>query len=177
MQMHSGLGRGCPSRDALAKRGGAGRDLVDFRKHVRERRVDPRHDRGRRAKIARERQWLERNVADAAPLRCKEQRQVRVAETVDRLHRIADEEQRAAVAALPTGRQELEQADLRLRSVLELVDEQVLDAPVEREQQLRRRVDAAERATGRETELDEVDASRVGELDFELRREVQQDYA
>ncbi len=125
----------------------------------------------------RERERLERNVTDAAPLRFEEQRQVGVAEAVDRLHRIADEEQRSAVAALPSGGQQLEQLHLRLRRILELVDEQVLDTPIEREQQLGRRVDAPERAARREAELDEVDAPRVGELHLELGGEVQQDDA
>ena len=62
-----------------------------------------------------------------------------VAEAVDRLHRIADREQRAAVAGLPAGGQPAQELELRERRVLELVDQQVIDACVEREQQVGRR--------------------------------------
>ena len=115
--------------------------------------------------------------ADAALLRQQEQRHVRVAKAVDRLHRVADQEQRAPVVGLPARRQQLEQAPLRLRRVLELIDEQMLDAAIEREQQLRRRVDVPERALRRERELDEVDGTPLGEDDFELGSEAHEDDA
>src|SRR5262249_53767583 len=137
-------------RNARTERSRARGDLIDARKDARERLVDPLDDCRRGAEVAFEHERLEPNVTDAALLRLEEQRQVRIAEAVDRLHRIADQEQRAAVAALPAAGQKLEQSDLRLRRVLELVDEQVLDSPVEREQKLGRRLDSAERALCRE---------------------------
>ena len=71
-QATSCVGRGRARRDARTKRGRAGCDLVDAREHVRERLVDPRDDRRRGAKVTRERERLERNVADAALLRLEE---------------------------------------------------------------------------------------------------------
>ena len=57
---------------------------------------------GLRAEIAPQDEDLDRHVADAtACLRLEEQPHLGVAEAVDRLHRIADREQRAAVARLP----------------------------------------------------------------------------
>ena len=138
------------------------------RKHARERGVDPVDDGRRAAEVALQREAPQPHRADAALLREQEQRHVGVAKPIDRLHRIADEEQRAPVVGLPTRRQQLEQPALRLRGVLELVDEQVLDAPIEREQQLRRRVDLAERALRRECKLDEVDGAPLRERDLEL---------
>ena len=73
-----------------------------------------------------------------------------------RLHRVADEEQRAAVALLPAGGQLLEQLHWRVRGVLELVDQDVRDLLVEREQQVARVVDRAERAHRAVRELGEV---------------------
>ena len=112
--------------------------------------VHPVDDGRGAAEIALQREASQPDGADAALLRQQEQRHVRIAKPIDRLHRIADEKQRAPVIGLPTRRQQLQQAALRLRGVLELVDEQMLDAAVEREQQLRRRIDLTERALRRE---------------------------
>ena len=71
---------------------------------------------------------LDRHAADA-PRRCASTNSAHlgVAEAVDRLHRVADGEQRAAVAGLPSRRSAAQQLHLRDRRVLELVDEQVLE--------------------------------------------------
>src|SRR4029077_18540510 len=57
---------------------------------------------------------------------------------------------------------------------LKLVDEQVLDPAIEREQQLGWLVDASERAPRREAELYEVDVAGLREFNLELQREMQQ---
>ncbi len=80
-----------------------------------------------RAEIDRERQRLE-----VAGRRCRlphvqEQPDLGLAEAVDRLHRVADQEQRAAVAGLPAGSQRRGAAVLRLGRVLELVDQHVAE--------------------------------------------------
>ena len=43
-----------------------------------------------------------------------------------------------------------------------------MDAPIEREQQLRRRVDVAERSLRRQRQLDEVNGTALRERDLEL---------
>ncbi len=63
----------------------------------------------------------------AVLLRLDEEPHLGAAEAVDRLHRIADGEQRAPVAALPAGGQPADQLELRERRVLEFVDQQVLE--------------------------------------------------
>ena len=60
---------------------------------------------GLRAEVARERQHLDRHAFDRARrLRVDERAHLGAAEAVDRLHRVADGEQRAAVAGRPAAR-------------------------------------------------------------------------
>src|SRR5690349_22371297 len=54
------------------------------------------------------------------------------AEAVDRLHRVADEEQRAAISLLPARYQFFKQGKLGLGGVLELVGQDVRDLLVDR---------------------------------------------
>src|SRR5262249_43157935 len=79
------------------------------------------------------------DVEGALPC-AQEERDVRFAEAVDRLHRVADEEEGATVVFLPAGGEALEQLPLRVRGVLELVDQDVADPGVEREQEVGRAV-------------------------------------
>ncbi len=67
-------------------------------------RFDPFHQSQLRAEIARQLQCLQRDAADARRAHLQEQPHLGVAEQVDGLHGIADEEQRAAIALLPAGR-------------------------------------------------------------------------
>ena len=85
-----------------------------------------------RAEVAPQSQRLEYQPAETVPLDAPEQGDLGLAETIDRLHGIAHEEQAAAVTGAPSGRQPCEQVELRVGGVLELVDEEVLDALVER---------------------------------------------
>ena len=62
------------------------------------------------------------------------------AKAVDRLHRIADGEQRAPVTGLPSRGEPAQKLELRERRVLEFVDQQMIDPKIEREQQVGRRV-------------------------------------
>ncbi len=66
---------------------------------------------------------------------------------------------------------------MRLRRVLELVDENVLDAAVERQQQIRRSVDLTQCAPRGERELHEVHFAPLREHDLELGGESQQHVA
>src|SRR5262249_56171699 len=91
------------------------------------------------------------------------------AEGVDRLHGVTDEEQRAAVALLPARSQPGEELELRERGVLELVDQDVRNLLVEREQQVARVVDRAERLERAVRELGEVGLAALAEQHLELR--------
>src|SRR5438445_13379504 len=108
----------------------------------------------------------------------QEERDLGLAEAVDRLHRVADDEERAPVALVPSGGEPLEQLPLRDRGVLELVDQDVADAVVEREEQVARRLGRAEGAHGALRELGEVGLAELGEDDLELlhRERTYEDY-
>ena len=119
--------------------------VVGGRQPRGKRRIDPVDDGRARAEVPAEPLGGERDTANALALGLEEQRDVRLAERVDRLHRVADAEQAAPVARLPACDQDLEQARLRRRCVLVLVDQQVANTIVERECQLRRRLRVAKR--------------------------------
>ncbi len=78
--------------------------------------------------------------------RVQEEADLRVAEAVNGLHRVADREHRAPVSRLPSRGEALEQLPLRVGGVLELVHQQVAHARVHREQQVGRLLGRAERA-------------------------------
>ena len=139
------------------------------RQDVREGGVEPVDQAGLRAEVGAQRERLERDAADALLPRLEEERDLRFAEAVDRLHRVADQEQRAAVVGLPAGGQSLEQFELRVRGVLELVDQDVLDARVEREQEVGRLLGRAERAHRGLRHLGEVGLAVLGEHHLQVR--------
>src|SRR5262249_50251258 len=91
------------------------------------------------------------------------------AEAVNRLHRVADQEQRAPVAFLPAGGELGEELELRERGVLELVDQDMRDLLVEREQQVARVVDRAECLERAVRELGEIGLAALAEQNLELR--------
>ncbi len=138
------------------------------RQHRRKHSVDPFDHRPLRPEVAGEIHDAHRDVADAsACLRIEEQAHFRVAEAVDRLHRIADGEQRAAVAVGPAGRELRQQLVLHIGRVLEFVDEQMVVARIEAQQQVGRCLGGAERAQRRQRELDEVDGAFGGEYQLQ----------
>ena len=100
---------------------------------------------------------VEPDVADAALADAQEEADIGLAEAVDRLHRVADDEQRAAVIGRPAARQLLDQADLARAGVLEFVHQQVADAVVERLGEIGRRLVVAERQSGAGGHFDEID--------------------
>ena len=83
-------------RAAGAKRRAPGFDAVLGRKNLCEGGVHPFDDCGGAAEIALQREAPQPDGADAALLRQQEQRHVRIAKPIDRLHRIADEKQACA---------------------------------------------------------------------------------
>ena len=140
-------------------------DLVLGGKYALEPPIDPVHDGRCAAEVAREDQWFALNVPDAMLSGFDEQRHFGVAKTVDRLHRIADEKKRPAVACLPPACQEFDELHLRARGVLELVYQQVTDAMIESKQQFRRLINLSEGSLGGKRKLHEVDRLTLGEND------------
>jgi len=90
----------------------------------------------------------EPDVADAALADAQEEAHIGLAEAVDRLHRVADDEQRAAVIGHPAARQPFDQGDLARAGILEFVDQQVADAVIERLGEIGRRFVVAQRQAG-----------------------------
>src|SRR5205823_7195265 len=99
----------------------------------------------------------------------QEESDLRLAEAVDRLHRVADEEERAAVALLPAGGEAFEQFPLRVGGVLELIHQDVADLRVEREQEIGGALGRAERAHRALRDLGEVGLAALGEDELEVR--------
>src|SRR5882762_10514338 len=166
---HGGAGKRWLVRRSGKVRHGA-RCLVFLRgEHARERLVEPLHEAFLRAAVGAELDRLELHRPEPGVLGLQEERHFGFAEAVDRLHRVADEEQRAAVALLPSGSQLGEELELRERRVLELVDQDVRDLLVEREQQVARVVDRAERLERAVRELGEVGLAALAEQHLEVR--------
>jgi hypothetical protein len=94
--------------------------------------VEPLHQRRLGAEVRAERERFQLNAADAFLAGLEEQADVGFAEAINRLHRVADQKESAAVPGLPTRRQLLEQIVLGVGGVLKLVDQQVLNAIAER---------------------------------------------
>ena len=153
-----------PVADLAAQR------FVMRREERRKAGVDPVHHRRTGAVVARQTQRRQRQAADALCLGAQEQPHLSLAEAVDRLHRIADAEQRAAVAWLPAGGEALQQLDLGRAGVLELVDQQVADAPVEAQAQFRRVHVVAQGGDGARGELAEIHFAGLAEHQPQLGR-------
>ncbi len=81
-----------------------------------------------RAEVDAQRQGLKSKRADALRARLKKQIDIGLAESINRLHWIANQEKRAPIARFPSGGQLFEQLKLRVRRVLKFVDQDVLDA-------------------------------------------------
>ncbi|VGO06922.1 hypothetical protein AMB3_3154 [plant metagenome] len=142
--------------------------VICRRQHLREDVVDPSHHARLRTEVVGQGQEGGTQGAQALVAHMQEQAHFRLAEAVDRLHGVAHQEERAAIAVLPAGRERADQVDLRLAGVLELVDEQMTDGGVETQQQLAWVVGPAQRSLHALRDLDEVDFSGLGELQLQL---------
>jgi hypothetical protein len=121
-------------------------------------------------------QVLYRHIADLSVLlRGDEQPHLGAAKAVDRLHRIADGEERPAVVHRPSRRQPADEILLRIGRVLELVDEQMPDPVVEPQQQVGGLVRIPQRLECCECRLREIDRARGPEHERELRGDPRQD--
>ena len=125
-------------------------EIVRGRQECGEGLVDPVDDRAARAEIPPEPLGVKCNATDALALCLKEERDVRLAERIDGLHRVAHAEQAPAICGLPAGYEQLEQSRLGRGGVLVFVDQQVTDPVVERQRELGRcRINAECVARGR----------------------------
>ena len=132
-----GIGVRLSGRRRRFERDRSARRVFVRRKHVGKRSVHPIDQALLGAKVSRQGQRLERDTTDApVSLSGKKQADIGFAEAVNRLHRVADDKQGTAIAGRPTLGKPLDQLVLCERRILELVQEQVLDPHVEREQQL-----------------------------------------
>ncbi len=59
-----------------------------------------------------------------------------------------------------------------MRSILKLIDQQMLNPPIERKQELRRLVDTSECLLCPERKLDKIDDAPLAEHDFQLRSQM-----
>ena len=150
---------------------GSGGYAFHARHDAGKRTIDPLNDAGLRAEIGREPQRFERDCAYALATRPEEQSDFGLAETIDRLHGIANHEQRAAIVRLPACCEPFEQIELGEGGILEFIDEDVADAVVKRKQQIGWRL---LRAKGSESALCDLDKINLGvrgkhELEFSNR--------
>lgn len=126
------------ARRRLVERGrgavgnGAGIRVIGARQQLREHAVDPIHHAALRTEVVGQLQEARPDLAHAPLGHLQEQADLGLAETVDGLHRVAHQEQRAAIAVLPAGGQRGQQVDLALAGVLEFVDQQMADRRVQR---------------------------------------------
>ena len=156
-------------RDARRIAHRSAQHVVRGRQHFREAGIHPLDHRDGRAEIHGERERFERDAAEAPRAHVEEEPHLGTAEPVDRLHRVPDEEQRAAISPAPAGRERFEQPDLRLRRVLELVDQHVLELRVEDECGIGRCFGGSERLARRRSKARIVRGTRFREHEFEFR--------
>ena len=105
----------------------------------------------------------EADVADTTLADAQEQADIGLAEAVDRLHRIANHEQRPAIVRHPAAGQFFNEADLARAGVLELVDQQVADAPVEAQAEFGRIGLVAQGGDGARREFAEIDLAGLAD--------------
>ena len=155
----------------------AGSFILFGGQHFRESRVHPIDDAGLGTEIGRQAQRDQRHAGEPCMPRLQEQPDFGLAKSIDRLHRIADRKYRAAVVArLPAGGEALEQFPLADRSVLEFVDEYVLDAHVERQQQIGRRLGVAQRAHRALRDFGEIGLPALAEHDGQFGHRARQQF-
>src|SRR5207302_8142661 len=87
--------------------------------------IDRLDERRHRAEVSGQLQRLQPDRADSTIARPQKQSYLRFPELINRLHGVADDEQRAAITLLPTCRQHLNQIELRERGVLKLIHQDV----------------------------------------------------
>ena len=142
--------------------------------HRRERAIHPIDHAALRTEIDRQREWRQRHATNALVPRAQIQPHFGFAKAIDRLHRIAHHKQRAPVICLPTGGELLQQFELRQRGVLEFIHQQMMDAIVQRQRQIRRRIVFAQRAQSGLRHCGEISLTAFAENQFQFRRRQRQ---
>ncbi len=127
------------------------------RKDARKGRIDPIDNAGKGAVVAKQAQMFKPQIADTALAHAQEKPDIGLAKTVDRLHRIADHEQRPAIVRHPAAGQLFDQCHLGRAGVLEFIDQQMPDTVIERLRQIGRRFVVAQRQPGASRNFDEID--------------------
>ena len=103
--------------------------------------VDPIHQRAARSEnCCCKRCTSKRTLADSLLGEFQERAHLRLAKSINRLHRIADTKHAASIALLPAGRQQPHQFELCARGVLKLVHQDVLQTIVEPQSEIGRRI-------------------------------------
>jgi hypothetical protein len=87
------------------KRDGAARAIIVGRQDLRETRVDPGHERLARAEVAAQTLHLEAHLADPLLRELQKGTHLRLPETIDGLHRVADAKNTSAIVLGPSCRQ------------------------------------------------------------------------
>ena len=121
-----------------------------------------------RTEIHRERQRCERHTADAINACAQIQPHVGLAKTIDRLHRIADHKQSAAIIPLPAGGKPRQQLELRQRGILKLIHQQMAYAVVERQRQVSGRIILTQREQGGLRHRSEIGLAALAKNECEI---------
>ena len=127
MDLHTAARLRIGSRQRRGEGHRPGDDILFGGQHRLETGVDPIDDFRPRTEIHRQAQRFQFQVADPALPGPQVKPHLGLTEKVDRLHRVADQEQRASVAVFPASRQPFQQGHLVKRSILKLVYEEVAD--------------------------------------------------
>ncbi len=146
----------------------AARRVVALGKHLGEDGIEPFHEPFARAEIAAQHQRFQANLTDTVIARKQELPDFRIAKTVDRLHRVTDAIQSAAVAGFPTSGQCFEHAVLRARRVLHFVDQEVLDLVIEQQRNVTGTFCRTERFAGSQCNIDVIGDTLCGEKSLQF---------
>ncbi len=143
-------------------------DVVHRWKNRGEGLIRPFDEGLRGSKVDVKRQRLQPDGSDAVLAGFQKQADIGLPETVDGLHRIADQEQSAAIGGFPSGGQLFEQLELGEGGVLKFVHQDVLDAIADGEREVGGRLKPAESFGSADGQLGEIDAPAITEDQLEL---------
>src|SRR6185437_7156136 len=151
------------------ERHGARAQIVRRREKPAEDLVAPLDERRHGPEIAQQPKRRQPYAADAEIARAQETTYLRLAKLIDRLHRIADDEERAAIARLPAGGERLEELELRHGGVLEFVDQNVTQRESGPQRELGRQPGLRQRRASRPRDVRMIDAAIERKQRLQLR--------
>ena len=147
----------------------AAEGIVPGRQHLGKGVVDPVHDAPGGPKVHLQAQWLQGQVPHPLFPGPQEQAHLRLAETVDGLHGIAHQEQAAPIPRLPARGQIQKQLVLVARGVLKLIHQQMVNAIVQFQGQIRGTVLVPEGAAGAQHDLRKIHLALGCEHQLQMR--------